>query len=437
MRLAPIEKISVKKKRQRTAIAPEALTELETSILQNGLLHPIVVKPGIEPGEYELVAGERRWRAITNIFSRGETFRCDGEVVPANSLPIVLLSDQSEIAAREAELAENIHRVDLTFFEKASAIRELHDLKIARFGEYSKANVAGWRMQDTLKTIAGTPLGASAESVRDMLVLSEHLDDPEIAAATTPKEAMKVLKRKHIEALTSELALRGEELNTGAVLRQGDSFELMQLLQDGSIDCIITDPPYGIGADSFGDQADQSHNYDDSYESFIKMLNWFPEAAYRVARSSAHLYMFCAYENVTIAKLQLADAGWKVWNRPLIWDKGGSYGIAPDVRKGPRYSYECVIFANKGDKPVTAVYPDVIRLPAVHGSKLLHAAQKPVEVYIDLLRRSCSPGDSILDAFCGSGTVFPAAKELDLKATGFEQDAKAFAIAKARMEEIL
>jgi DNA modification methylase len=64
------------------------------------------------------------------------------------------------------------------------------------------------------------------------------------------------------------------------------------------------------------------------------------------------------------------------------------------------------------------------------------AAQKPVDLYRDFLMRSCRAGDSVLDPFCGSGTIFAAAHGLKVKATGIEVDRIAYGISVMRLGEL-
>jgi DNA modification methylase len=85
---------------------------------------------------------------------------------------------------------------------------------------------------------------------------------------------------------------------------------------------------------------------------------------------------------------------------------------------GPRRNYECVLYALRGDKRVNFVANDVIPIPSERGSKT--AARKPVELYVELLRRSVLPGNRVLDPCCGSGPVFEAAERLECVATGIE-----------------
>ena len=68
-------------------------------------------------------------------------------------------------------------------------------------------------------------------------------------------------------------------------------------------------------------------------------------------------------------------------------------------------------------------------------SKPKHAAEKPLDLYIDLLERSAHVGDHVCDPFMGNGVIFPAANKLYLTATGIEQNKTAFGFATARLEE--
>jgi DNA modification methylase len=74
-------------------------------------------------------------------------------------------------------------------------------------------------------------------------------------------------------------------------------------------------------------------------------------------------------------------------------------GRVPRPEHGPRRQWEMCLYAIKGDKNVTGIFSDVI--PCKLEENLSHGANKPVELYVDLLRRSIRPGDSVLDALQG------------------------------------
>jgi len=95
----------------RRTFAPEALAELEASIRAHGVLQPVVVRSA--PGGYELIAGERRWRAA--------------QAVGLKALPAVVRDNVSDQAMLELALIENLQRSDLDPIEKALGFRQLID----------------------------------------------------------------------------------------------------------------------------------------------------------------------------------------------------------------------------------------------------------------------------------------------------------------------
>jgi site-specific DNA-methyltransferase (adenine-specific) len=93
-----------------------------------------------------------------------------------------------------------------------------------------------------------------------------------------------------------------------------------------------------------------------------------------------------------------------------------------------------ILYAIKGNKPVTHIYPDVIAVPSDEAT--YHGAQKPVALYENLLQRSVKPGDTILDSFAGSGTIFPAAHRFKCSAVGVEQSAEYYGLCLKRLQLI-
>lgn len=111
LRQMPIEMLKASPNNPRKHFAEADLADLATSIRDKGLLQPIVVRP-VANGEYEIVAGERRWRAAQ---------RAGIHEVP---VLIRLLSDGE---ALEIALIENIQRADLNPLEEARAFGLLLD----------------------------------------------------------------------------------------------------------------------------------------------------------------------------------------------------------------------------------------------------------------------------------------------------------------------
>ena len=72
---------------------------------------------------------------------------------------------------------------------------------------------------------------------------------------------------------------------------------------------------------------------------------------------------------------------------------------------------------------------------SVSGEKL-HAAQKPVDLYAELMKLSFLPGELILDPCAGSGTIFRAAKVAGMRAIGYENDPASANLCRAAIAEL-
>jgi ParB family transcriptional regulator, chromosome partitioning protein len=104
----PIEEIKPNSEQPRKKFSVERLEELAASIREKGIIQPLVVRK--LPEHYEIVAGERRWRAAQKAGLR--------------EVPVVIL-DVSDDAALEIALIENIQREDLNVIEQAEAFHSL------------------------------------------------------------------------------------------------------------------------------------------------------------------------------------------------------------------------------------------------------------------------------------------------------------------------
>lgn len=423
MHLIPTPSLFIPDNRQRRDFPQDQLNELAESIRTHGLFHPIVVTPDDE--RYRLVAGERRFRAITQLFELGISFTCGTERCTPGNVPVTLLAELDPLTLREIELEENTIRVDLSWQERAQAIAALDALRKEQQPDHT--------ISDTAREVFGYS-GAGTEKVRESIVLAESLSDPDVAKAKSHAEAVKVVRKKREAAHRLHLAAQFTPTESDHQILQGDSREILKTLPPGKFSCVITDPPYGVGADNFGSQAGTAHTYADDRDYARECYHALAEESFRVCAESAHAYVFHTIELFpAIAKL-FAAAGWDVWPRPLIWYKGN--GMLPRPDHGPRYTYESILFASKGDRLILRPgLHDVLSYPPP--SDKLHAAEKPVDLLIDLLSRSCNPGDAILDPFAGSGPVFLAAAKSKLRVTGIELDPQHIATCKLRIQESL
>lgn len=425
-----ISGLKIPEYRQRKDFDETKVVELASSIQTHGLLQAIVVRS--TPTGLELVAGERRTRALTILSGLEESYNFGGISWPCTHIPGVSLGSLSQLDAESAELEENIRRVDLSWQEQASATARLVDI---RRRQAAAANAE----QPTVADLAAEvrPEGGrdwAETATRREIILAKNLDKPEIKKAKTREEAWKALQRLEEGERSVALArLVGQTFSAAShTLVQADCLEWMAKQPSDQFDVILTDPPYGIDADSFGDAGGrltyQTHTYKDSAVAVPPFSDF-----YRLAKPEAHLYACCDIDFFHEWKAAAQAAGWYVHRTPLInYKRDGSRVPLPE--HGPQRKYELILYAIKGNRRVTRIYPDVIE---THGDDNLgHGAQKPVALFIDLLRRSVRPGDTVLDPFAGTGTAIIAAHELQCKCTAVEMNEQYYGIALKRLQEL-
>ncbi|MBT5049259.1 MAG: ParB/RepB/Spo0J family partition protein [Rhodospirillaceae bacterium] len=155
--MAPVEYLIPSPLQPRRVFAEEDIRSLADSVRERGVLQPILVRPrpGV-PGRYEIVAGERRWRAA--------------QAAQLHEVPI-LVNELGDEAVLEVALVENIQRADLTPIEEAQGYRRLID-------EFEHT-------QESLSRIMGKSRSHVANTLR-LLTLPEsvqrHVDDGALSA---------------------------------------------------------------------------------------------------------------------------------------------------------------------------------------------------------------------------------------------------------------
>ena len=128
MRTIHVDDVVVPENRQREHFDERAMEELISSICKPiGLLQPIILRNDCRT----LVAGERRLRAVRDISESELPIRHNNSAISIGEIPYVILDDLPEELVREAELEENIRRIDLTWQEKCIAVKELYDFRVA------------------------------------------------------------------------------------------------------------------------------------------------------------------------------------------------------------------------------------------------------------------------------------------------------------------
>lgn len=206
-----------------------------------------------------------------------------------------------------------------------------------------------------------------------------------------------------------------KEVIGNATIYLGDCLEILPTLP--RVDCVITDPPYGINTKSDGNG--KLSPWGDLINSAYWYAEWLRLCRGRLPLTGGCLWTCLNWRSLVTFQKAALDASWAIESL-LVWDKKW---IGPGGSRGLRPSYELVALMVNGDFSI-----DDRGLPDVQAFKWSsmkpngHPAEKPVQLMRFLVDNSTSAGQTVLDPFCGSGTTAIAALEAGRHFIGIEQD---------------
>lgn len=214
-------------------------------------------------------------------------------------------------------------------------------------------------------------------------------------------------------------------------LHLGDCLEYMRQMPAGSVDAVVTDPPYAIMG---GGTSVAGKGIEDAFDlQFYEA--WFREMAvefYRVLRPTGAVWWTTDWRGAVAAERALSRIGRYGYKMRLagvgVWDRGG-LGMGYALRK----TYECFCLAVMPDwKRTKTNEPDLWRHQWTPGDRDNgHAAEKPLELFFRAL--DLVSGEIILDPFMGSGTTGVACMQTGRRFIGCEIDPGYYAIAEKRI----
>lgn len=229
-----------------------------------------------------------------------------------------------------------------------------------------------------------------------------------------------------------------------AVLHLGESLEIMRSLPSGSVDAIVTDPPYSSGGYVRGDRmqstrkkyvsTDAKHQIPafsgdnrDQRGYLAWSALWMSEAR-RIAKPGALICVFSDWRQLPTTTDAIQAAGW-LWRGVAVWGKA-------NARPYPgRYcaQAEFIVWGTNGPRPPAGKCARGLWIADVpRGKERVHITQKPVEVMSGIVS-AIEPGGTVLDPFAGSGTTAIACAEAGLNFIGIEQDPDIHAAALKRL----
>jgi site-specific DNA-methyltransferase (adenine-specific) len=238
-----------------------------------------------------------------------------------------------------------------------------------------------------------------------------------------------------------------------------DALDGLARIPDGSIDLILTDPPYNLGKD-YGNGSDQQ-----SVQAYLAWTEQWIDRALPKLKANGSLYIFLTWrfapEIFVMLKQRMTMMNEIIWDRrvPSMGGSTRSFSSVHDTigffvnRKDYYFDLDAVripydaetkkarsrsIFV--GAKWLEVGYNpkdlwSVSRLHREHPERADHPTQKPIEIIERMIKASCPPGGVVLDPFMGSGTTAVAARRLGRQFAGFELNAAYCEIIGKRLAE--
>lgn len=222
---------------------------------------------------------------------------------------------------------------------------------------------------------------------------------------------------------------------------EGDCRELIKRIPDESIDCIITDPPFGVDYQSNRRTASAKLakiKGDDTIEAVEDLIREMYFDLYRVLKPDSLCYIFCSWEMVSHIRpyLDHGENGLRMFDL-LVWNRGRGTGALD----GSSYinSWDAVLVFAKG-KPKLNGHP-ANYIKAGRPAKCVWPSQKAVPGLERLLKDSTKPGDVVLDFCAGSGSLGVACQMMEFddgarKAILMELDPAGVEICRERTQKI-
>lgn len=236
-----------------------------------------------------------------------------------------------------------------------------------------------------------------------------------------------------------------------------DALAGLARIADGSVDLILTDPPYNLGKD-YGNGSDQQ-----SADAYLRWTEQWIDAALPKLKPNGSLYVFTTWRNSPEVFVMLKQR--MTMMNEIIWDRrvpsmGGSVRSFTSVhdtigffvkRKDYYFDLDAVRIAYDaatkkarsrsifvGAKWLELGYNpkdlwSVSRLHKEHPERADHPTQKPLVIIERMLKASCPPGGVVLDLFMGSGTTALAALRCGRDFVGFELNPAYCAIIEQRL----
>lgn len=382
---------------------------LARSIVEVGLLHPIVLTP-----DYELVAGERRLEAYNHL-----------GLAEIEATVVDNLADA--LALAQAQQDENTCRKDFAPSEMVAMGKRLEVVEKPKAEAREKAGVR----HEPSGNLPQGATGETREKVAQAVGVSGRTYDKAKAVVEAAEEdpdtfghlPKRMDKTDKVDPAYKELRRiqkqQEDERKAETVPDVAECYQLhcadigqLGLLEPESVDVIITDPPYG--------------------EKHLHLWDELGRLAAHALKPGGSLVAMSGQRYLIQALVMLEEHLDYHWTLAYL-TPGGRSPIAPSATWQVNSFWKPVLWFTKGEYGGQHI-GDVVRSET--SDKTHHTWGQSISGTVDLVERFSAPGDTVLDPFVGGGSTAVAALHLKRRFIGIDIDAQAIATTKARIAEI-
>lgn len=198
-----------------------------------------------------------------------------------------------------------------------------------------------------------------------------------------------------------------------------ECIEGMKRITDGSVDLIVTDPPYLMNYKTGWRKSEHKFSTVIAGDNNPELIISYIDECYRIMKDDSAMYMFCNANKVDFFKREL-EKKFKLKNI-IVWVKNNH--TAGDLAAAFGKKHEFIILVNKGRKKFNGKrISDVWEFDKVAGGKQFHQNQKPTDLIELCIKKHSNEGDVVFDGFMGSGTTAIACLNTNRNYIGFELD---------------
>ena len=216
-------------------------------------------------------------------------------------------------------------------------------------------------------------------------------------------------------------------------IHHGDCLELMKDIPDGSVDLVVTDPPYLMNYRSNRRVKNEKFKHIKNDVDSHNLISEYIKECKRILKDDTAIYLFCSWHQIDFFKQEF-EKHFKLKN-VIVWNKN-NHGSG-DLKGSYAPKHEFVLYGHKGRSLFRSKrIPDVIDCKKIPSNKLTHPTEKPIDLLKTFIRNNSDEGSLVFDGFAGTGSTLLSAIETKRNFLGIEIEKEYVDIANKRIEEL-